>query len=278
VSVELARPYTAAFVARFVLMLQYRAAAIAGFATQCWWGGIKVMMYAAFIHSSPAAAQSPISLAQVITYTWLAQGFLALAGWSCDPEIALAVRSGSIAFDRLRPVDTYGLWYARAAGWMTSRALPRAALMMLLAGVLFPLFGLEDWSLRPPPSLAAAGLFVVSLSLVVALSSAIVMLLNVTVAATLNDRGVNSLLGPFVVVLSGHLIPLPLYPDGLQQFLFVQPFAGVIDIPFRIYTGHLTGSMALFGLALQAGWTIVLVAIGRRALTRVFRRVAIQGG
>jgi ABC-2 type transport system permease protein len=33
----------------------------------------------------------------------------------------------------LRPVNTYTLWYVRAAGWMTSRALPRAALMFLLA-------------------------------------------------------------------------------------------------------------------------------------------------
>lgn len=271
-------PYTAAFVARFVLMLQYRAAAIAGFTTQCWWGAIKVMVYAAFYHSSPAAAQSPISLAQVITYTWLAQGFLALAPWSCDPEIALAVRSGGIAFDRLRPVDTYALWYARAAGWMTSRALPRAALMALLAGVLFPVFGLDDWSLRPPASPGAAAMFAVSLCLVVALSSAIVMLLNVAVAATLNDRGVNSLLGLFVVVLSGHLIPLPLYRDGLQEFLFIQPFAGVIDIPFRIYTGHLTGSMAWTGLALQVIWTLLLVIVGRHALKRIFRRVEIQGG
>jgi len=42
------RPYLAAFRARFQLMLQYRTAALAGFATQCWWGGIKIMVLAAF--------------------------------------------------------------------------------------------------------------------------------------------------------------------------------------------------------------------------------------
>jgi ABC-2 type transport system permease protein len=275
---ELTRPYTAAFTTRFIVMLQYRAAAIAGFATQCWWGAIKVMIYTAFYRSAAAAAESPISLAQVITYTWLAQGFLALTPWACDPEIGLAVRSGAIAFDRLRPVDTYTLWYARAAGWMTSRALPRAVLMFLLAAVTFPLFGRDEWSLRLPPSLAAAGLFMLSMALVVALSSAIVMLLNAAVAATLNDRGVNSILGLFSVVLSGNLLPLPLLPDAFQTFLFVQPFAGVVDIPFRIYTGHLAGQMALIGLALQTGWTIVFVVAGRVALRRVFHRVEIQGG
>ncbi|MGV3710211.1 MAG: ABC transporter permease [Gemmatimonas sp.] len=272
------RPYAAGFITRFVLMLQYRAAAIAGFATQCWWGGIKVMMYAAFYRSSPAAADAPMSLADVITYTWMAQGLLALTPWSCDPEIAAAVRSGGIAYDRLRPVDTYSLWYARAAGYMTSRALPRALLMVLLAGVAFPILGLDNWSLRPPPDVAAAALFVVSLALVVLLSSAIIMLLNIAVAATLNDRGVNSLFGLFSIVLSGNLIPLPLLPDAAQAILFVQPFAGIVDIPFRIYTGHLAGNTAFIGIALQATWTIVLVLLGRIALARVFQRVEIQGG
>ena len=41
---DAARPYFAAFASRFLLMLQYRAAAVAGFATQCWWGAIKVMI------------------------------------------------------------------------------------------------------------------------------------------------------------------------------------------------------------------------------------------
>ena len=48
-TMDWARPYLAPFRARFQLMLQYRAAALAGFATQCWWGGIKIMVFAAFL-------------------------------------------------------------------------------------------------------------------------------------------------------------------------------------------------------------------------------------
>ena len=78
---ELARPYVAAFSARFLLMLQYRAAAFAGFLTQCWWGGIKIMVYAAFYRASAASTHPAITLAQVATYTWLNQGLLALMPW-----------------------------------------------------------------------------------------------------------------------------------------------------------------------------------------------------
>ena len=50
------RAYLAAFRARFQLMLQYRAAALAGFTTQCWWGAIRIMVFAAFygVHASAA--------------------------------------------------------------------------------------------------------------------------------------------------------------------------------------------------------------------------------
>ncbi|MES3027238.1 MAG: ABC transporter permease [Pseudomonadota bacterium] len=273
------RPYAAAFAARFQLMLQYRAAALAGFATQCWWGGIKVMVYAAFFAASPAAAaDAPITLSQAITYTWLAQAFLTLAPWSGDPEISEAVRSGGVGYDRLRPLDTYTWWYVRAAAWMTARALPRAGLMLLTAGVALPLLGLEAWSWRPPADGVQAGLFAVSMILVVLLSSAFVMLLNITAVATMDERGVNTLVASVLILLSGNLLPLSLFPDWAQTFLFLQPFAGFIDIPFRIYFGGLTGREAFAGLGLQVFWTVVFLIIGRTWMSAQMQRLQMQGG
>ena len=79
-------PYLAVFRMRFLLMLQYRAAAIAGFATQCWWGLLKVMVFAAFYRSR--CAHQPINLAHAVTYTWLGQAFLRSLPWNADPEVA----------------------------------------------------------------------------------------------------------------------------------------------------------------------------------------------
>ena len=123
---ERMRPYAAAFRARFLRLLQYRTAAWAGFATQCWWGGIKIMILAAFYDGASTSAAS-MPLAHAITYTWLAQGLLVLLPWSGDPEVAHAVRTGAVAYDRLRPVDAYALWFARSAGWIAARVLPRVA-------------------------------------------------------------------------------------------------------------------------------------------------------
>jgi ABC-2 type transport system permease protein len=40
----------------------------------------------------------------------------------------------------------------------------------------------------------------------------------------------------------------------------------------------LRGAAALQGLGLQAGWTLVLVVLGRLAMDRTMRRLEMQGG
>jgi ABC-2 type transport system permease protein len=276
---QLARPYTSAFMSRFLLLLQYRSAALAGFVTQCWWGGIKVMVLAAFYGASAsAAAAAPLTLSQTITYTWIGQAALALLPWLGDPDVALAVRTGAVSYDRLRPLDLYTLWYARTAGWLVARMLPRAALMFLFAGIALPLLGFGDWAWRAPASVPAGMLFSVSLTLGTLLSSAMIMLINIAVTASLNDRGVNAIAAPLVIVFSGNMLPLLLFPDWLRTVMFVQPLAGVLDIPLRIYFGALAGADALVGIGVQMFWIIVLVALGHVAMTRTLRNLEVQGG
>jgi ABC-2 type transport system permease protein len=271
------RPYRAAFAARFQSMLQYRTAALAGFITQCWWGGLKVMIYAAFYEHTTRGDQ-PMSLAQAITYTWLSQALLTLQPWNGDPEVSLAVRTGGISFECLRPVDLYLWWLARASAWMTSRALPRAALMFSLAAIALPLLGYGRWAWQFPPSFEQAGLFIISLAFMTLLSATFVVLINLCVAATLTDRGINTLSTAFVILFSGNLIPLGFFPDWAQPLLLAQPFAGMLDIPMRIYLGTLSGMNAWIGLAIQAFWILNFILLGRLSMRIIMRRLEVQGG
>jgi ABC-2 type transport system permease protein len=269
-------PYVAAFSARFQLVLQYRAAALAGFATQCWWGAIKIMVLAAFFYG--AHRGQPMTLEHAITYTWLGQAFLIFLPWNADPDVAEMVRTGAVAYDRLRPVDTYGWWYARAVAWSAARVAPRAVLMFIVAAGLMPLLGLGAWSLKPPAGLEAAILFSLSMIGVAVLSASIVLLINVVAVASMTDRGANLLIAPFSNILSGSIVPLALFPAWSRPGLRLQPFAGLVDIPFRIYFADLTGWAAAGGIALQLGWTLALVLAGRWALGRTMRRLQVQGG
>ena len=104
------------------------------------------------------------------------------------------------------------------------------------------------------------------------------MLLNLAAVTLLDERGANALVSSVIIVLSGNLLPLPLFPEWAQGFLFVQPFAGVLDIPVRIYSGDLSGAAAATGIALQVGWTTAFVLIGRAWMSRCMARLQMQGG
>jgi ABC-2 type transport system permease protein len=80
------------------------------------------------------------------------------------------------------------------------------------------------------------------------------------------------------VVLSGMIVPLPLFPDGLQPLLLLQPFRGLVDVPFRIYSGNMPLSLACVEVMGQLLWVIALVSLGRFLLSRGTRKLVVQGG
>jgi viologen exporter family transport system permease protein len=269
-------PYLTVFAGRFQLMLQYRTAALAGFITQLWFGVIRILIFAAFY--AGGAAHAPMSLGNAITYTWLGQAFLVFLPWAADPDVAEMVRTGAVAYERLRPVDTYAWWYMRALAYSVARVLPRAALMFAFAGLVMPLVGLGRWGLTPPPTPAATALFVVSALGMMTLSAAIVLLINIIIVRTLDDRGANLLVASFVNLLSGSIVPLAFFPDAVRPWLRAQPMAGLVDIPFSIYFGGLSGWSAAGAIALQFGWIVALILFGHWALGRAMGRLQVQGG
>lgn len=273
---DVLRPYLSVFAGRLQVTLQYRAAAFAGFITQCWFGIIRILIFVAFY--AGGAAHAPMSLANAVTYTWLGQAFLAFLPWGADPDVAEMVRSGAVAYERVRPVDTYAWWYMRALAWSVARVLPRALLMVAFASVLLPLVGLGKWGLPPPPTLAAGGLFLVSALGMILLSASITLIINVIMTAALTDRGPNTLVAPIVNLFSGVVVPLAFFPDAARPWLRAQPMAGLVDLPFSIYFGGISGWGAASALALQFGWTIALILLGRAWLGRVMRRLVVQGG
>ena len=137
--------------------------------------------------------------------------------------------------------------------------------MLGFAAVALPLLGLGAWAWQPPVGVAAALAFALSMGLGLALSTAMVMLLNVATLSALNERGINALSAPLVIVLSGNLLPLALLPDAWQTALLVQPLAGLMDIPARLYFGQLRGADALLGVDVSdAALRVVLPRPARR--------------
>lgn len=273
------RPYLSILIVRFQMLLQYRAAAIAGLGTQIWWGGIMIMAMAAF-YLTPGAGldRLPFGLADMITYIWLGQALLALLPWNTDAEIQEMVRSGNVSYEKVRPVDTYWLWFARSMATRTAPPMLRAIPLVIFAGFLLPMMGWSDWALKPPPNAEAAMLFTLSMIGIVLLTSAITCLLSITVIWSISGQGINTLAMPVVTFFSGMVIPLPFFPDWMQPFLNAQPFRGLVDVPYRIYLGHMTGMEAWGGILHQLVWSGLLILFGRWLMERAMQKLTVQGG
>ena len=262
------RVYRALFAVKFKDYLQYRAAAVAGVVCQFFFGMVIVLAYVAFYRN--ADASPPMTLEQTVAYVWLGQALFALIPWLWDRDTALLIRNGNVAYEMVRPVDLYWLWYARAVAWKSAAPLMRCLPILVFAAVFF--------RLRPPVSVGAAVAFCAALGLSLLLSAAIVTITNISRSWTISGEGVARLNMALVGVLSGIMVPLPFFPDWFQPVVKALPYRGVIDIPFRLYLGHIPLSAAPVHLAQQAAWTVVLVVLGRWLMARGRGKIVVQGG
>lgn len=271
-----ARPLLAVLSARYRTLLQYRAAAFAGFVTQLFWGAVRLMILAAFY--AAASGPQPMNMTEIVAYVWLGQALLGMLPWNTDADFVRQVRDGAVAYDLLRPLDLYGYWYARTLAFRVAAPTLRGIPMVLFALLLLPAAGFGDWALTPPPSVAAFACFVVALMLAALLATAVTLLAHISLLWTISGVGMDRVLTGFVTILSGLVVPLPLYPDWLQPFLRWQPFRGLADVPYRIYSGNIPPAEASPELLWVLGWTVVLVVLGRVVLRLGVRRMVVQGG
>ncbi|HEY7091246.1 MAG TPA: ABC-2 family transporter protein [Tepidisphaeraceae bacterium] len=271
-------PYLAVVSARFRMMLQYRAAALAGLWTQVFFGFVLIMVYEAFYRSAEELAPASMTLPQVVSYVWLGQALLAMLPWNADGEIRLMIRSGAVAYELCRPMDLYWLWYARALAWRTAPTILRAIPMTIFAVLILPLIGLGEWRLQPPGSAGAAIGFVLAMLCALLLGCAITTVINISLMWTVSGDGVAIVVPAMVSFFSGMIVPLPLFPDWIHAVIRWLPFAGLVDLPYRIYTASIPISDLPWVLLQQMSWTIALVILGRWLLALGMRRVVVQGG
>ena len=260
--------YLSVFRMRWRMELQYRGAVIGGVACQVFFGLILVALYRALYRGHPQA----LPLSSVTTYVWLQQAFFRML-LSSDAELMDKIRTGGIAYDLCRPLHLYGYYYTRIAAQKLVGSLLRAAPMLLFA-ILLP----EGWGIYAPTS--AAGFFLAALGLMLGLLC-VCALENITMGftmRTLDSRGMQALLNLLMMILSGNLLPLTLFPDSWQRVITLLPYAQLLDAPIRLYSGEWTVAQAPRALLVQAAWTAALLSLGLWLWRRNQKRMIVQGG
>ncbi len=266
------KTYLALFRIRFIHSLQYRVAAYAGCATQFFWGFMQLLMYWAFYKSG--SGEFPMGFEQLASYIWLQQATIAMFMlWNVDNDILNMIIDGNVAYEMVRPIHLYEMWYVRNLATRISKVALRCIPVLLVAAIL-P----KPWGLTLPASPEAGLWFVVSLMLSCGVAVGFCMLIYCSVFWTVSSLGVRSIIGSLAELLSGAIIPIPFMPEVVQKVLYLLPFASLQSAPFLIYTGYMKGTQCYKTLLVQLFWFVFVIGLGKVLIHRATRRVVVQGG
>ena len=262
------KAYLSTFAMRWKMELQYRGAVIGGVICQIFFGLILVSLYGALYRSKP----QNLPLEAVASYVWLQQAFFRML-LSTDTDLLDKIRTGGIAYELCRPIHLYGFYYARMLAQKLLGSLLRAAPMLIFA-LCLP----RGMGLMGPVSWAALAVSMLGLLLGLLCVCALDNITMALTMRTLDHRGVMAMLNLLMMFLAGNILPLTLFPDSWQKIITLLPYAQLLDAPIRLYTGEWALIQAPAALAVQAGWTVLLVSLGSYLWARNQKRMIVQGG
>lgn len=269
------RAYAGLFRIRFLEGVQYRFAAWAGGATSVLWGLIEITVLVVFYNyaqNREAGFMAGLSLRQAVSYVWIGQALFSMQ-LALEPDLLERIDRGDAAIDMCRPLDFYWHWLMRTAAGRLVPVLWRGS-FVLAAGILIP----GTYGLAAPASLWGLLLTLAASAGALGLCATYCMVVYAVRMRIEWGLGPMYMLLLIASVFSGSYLPLQLWPDALQRFLLLQPFAGYLDIPARLYVGSLLPSQAWGPLLLQWVWIGILVALGRYLIGRRLASMTVQGG
>ena len=212
------------------------------------------------------------SYSDVVAYfllTMVSRAFSSMPGLASG--ISLQIRNGEIKKYLVQPVDLVGfLLLMRMAHKLVyyGVAIAPFAVVFFLCRGYFP-----GW---PPPQVLAA--YVASLLMG--------FVMGYFLEATIGMIGfwfleVSSLLFVYMLMnffLSGQMFPLDFLPPPWDAAVKLLPFQYLAYFPAAVFLGKVTGSDLWWGLAIQAGWTVLLIVTCRVVYARGVRRYSGFGG
>ncbi|WP_431036322.1 ABC transporter permease [Streptomyces sp. P6-2-1] len=265
------RLYAAVAAGGFRRYATYRWATFAGVFTNTVFGVILAYTYQALWQERPHLGD--YTLPQALTYVWIGQAILMTSmvmGNGFEAELIDRIRGGDIAVDLYRPVDLQTWWLAGDLG--------RAGFHLLGRGIVPFAAGALLFDLAVPSSPVRWLAFLCAILLGVVVSFALRYLVGLAAFWLLHGEGIMGLHAFVAMFFSGMALPLNVFPGALGEVARALPWSSLVQVPADVLLGTYQGSELLGVYGFQAGWAVLLLALGRVLQSAATRRVVVQGG
>jgi len=207
---------------------------------------------------------------EMITYVTVGWIIRSLYFNNIDWDMASDIQEGKVSMTMMRPVNLPLTYMGKALGEAAFRAVLLAAPTSIVLAFIFPV--------NPPPSLAHAAAFLLSLSGSVILVASINFIVGSCAISLTSIQGLLRFKFWMQELLSGLLVPLTLFPAPLRLISSLLPFEHIGYTPMMIYLGRMTWAETGRILLLELFWIAALLWFGNWFWNRLSRKITIHGG
>lgn len=253
----------------------YKIALISGIVTQIFFAIFKNYILISFVGSNEQL--SPMSESQTTSYIWLTQILFGIVPWTVNRSDFDSIRKGTVALDLIKPTSIFNLIFSKTVSWkfvgMMARGIP-IFLLSLILSFAFPNIGLR----LSLPNMSNFLLFIISILLAVQLSTLITTSMYCLAFYFTSITNFVSTIGSVAYILSGMVIPLSFFPKGISDFLNIQPFRYIVDLPAQIFNGLYDNKDSIFGILVQIMWIIIFYVLNLIVYRDIEGKIEINGG
>lgn len=240
-----------------------RGALVAGTLTNFVWGFLLASVLRSVIGDGNVGG---LTKTTATSFTFLAQGLIATARMFGDMTLVASVRSGDVATELQRPWDWSTYRLSSDLGQSLFSALTRGASIVVAGWVIYRL---------PIPALSEVLAFAACVVLSAVLASRLWTMAGLASFWLVDGTGVVNMVVGAATFGAGLIVPLQIFSDGIRQFLYLLPFAGLVQGPIDVFLGLRSVAAVL---SLQVVWIVVLELTLRLELGAATKKLEVQRG
>ena len=187
-----------------------------------------------------------------------------------EKRIEQSVQKGTVATDMMKPVNLFGVYFAEDIGTVIALILQNILPILLIGSIFIGIPKMED--VRDLP------LFVLSVILSFFINWFLAAIFGMMAFSAVSIDALIQVKKHLIRLISGSIIPLWFFPEGLANVLKVLPFPYIYQLPLSIYIGRGTRAEIFTQMEISLAWAVILFLIFMFAQKRITGKVMVQGG
>ena len=204
------------------------------------------------------------------TYIIISSALSVLLITNVERRIGHSVEKGSVATDMMKPISLFGMFLAEDIGSIIALIFQNMLPILLIGSLMIKVPVMAD--IRNIP------MFVISVVESFLINWLIAALFGMMAFTTINNNALIQVKKHLIRLLSGSIIPIWFFPEGVSKLLSALPFVYIYQLPLSIYIGRGSRTKMISQMRIQFIWLVILSALFFYAQSRITRKVMVQGG